>query len=100
MASNAQILPNGTYLVEVDNRLPEVVLLLVEISHTDFTELFSDGQYGIIYDRGSGHSHVTRMVLVDVGSVMVLTTSKTSTTGMLSVLTDTTVTCAHVSSAK
>lgn len=35
---------------------------------------------------------VTGMVLVHVGSVVVLTTGKTTTTGMLAVLTDTTVT--------
>lgn len=27
------------YLVEVDDGLPEVVLLLVEVSHTDLTEV-------------------------------------------------------------
>lgn len=60
-------------LVEVDDWLPESVLHLVEVSHTDFTE-------------------VTRVVLVHVGTVVVLTTSKTTTTGMLSVLAYTTVT--------
>ena len=35
---------------------------------------------------------VTGMVLVHVGSVVVLTTGETTTTGMLAVLTDTTVT--------
>jgi hypothetical protein len=30
-----------TDLVEVDHRLPEVVFLFVEISHTDFSELCS-----------------------------------------------------------
>ena len=37
-------------------------------------------------------TEVTRMVLVDVGSVVVLTTSHTTTTGMLPVLSDTSVT--------
>lgn len=37
-------------------------------------------------------SKVTRMVLVHVRSVMVLSTSKTSTTGMLAMLSYTTVT--------
>jgi hypothetical protein len=60
-------------LVEVDDGLPEVVLLLVEVPHTNLTE-------------------VTRMVLVHVGTVVVLTTGKTTTTGVLAVLTDTTVT--------
>ena len=43
-------------LVEVDNGLPEVVLLLVEVPHTNLTE-------------------VTWMVFVDVGSVVMLSTS-------------------------
>jgi hypothetical protein len=60
-------------LVEVDDGLPEVVLLLVEVSHTDLSE-------------------VTGVVLVHVGTVVVLTTGKTTTTGVLAVLTDTTVT--------
>jgi len=38
------------------------------------------------------------VVLVDVGSVMVLTTGHTSTTWMLSVLSDTTVTGADMAS--
>jgi hypothetical protein len=42
-----------------------LLTLLVEVSHADFTE-------------------VTRMVLVHVGSVVVLTTSETTTTGVLS----------------
>jgi hypothetical protein len=42
-----------------------VVALLVEVAHTDLSE-------------------VARMVLVHVGSMMMLTTSKTTTTGMLS----------------
>lgn len=52
----------------------------MEVSHTDFTE-------------------VTRMVLVHVGTVVVLTTSKTTTTGMLSVLAYTTVTGRDVTAA-
>ena len=59
-------------LVEVHNGLPEVVLLLVEVSHTDLSE-------------------VTGMVLVHVGTVVVLTTSQTTTTGVLAVLAYTTV---------
>lgn len=61
------------YLLEVDDRLPELVLCLVEISHADFTE-------------------VSRMVFVDVRSVMMLTTSHTTTTGMFSVLSYSSVT--------
>ena len=65
---------NGeTYLIEVDSWLPELVLSLVEVSHTNFSE-------------------VTRMVLVDVGAVVVLTTGHTATTGRLAVLANTTFT--------
>ena len=56
-----------TYLVKVDDRLPERILHLVEIPHTDLTE-------------------VARVVFVEVGAVMVLATSHTATTGVLSVL--------------
>jgi hypothetical protein len=57
-----------------------VVALLVEVSHTDLSE-------------------VTRMVLIHVGSVVMLSTSKTSSTGMLAVLSYTTVTGGNVSAA-
>jgi hypothetical protein len=60
------------YLIEIDDRLPKVISLPVEISHSDL-------------------SKVTWMVLVHVCSVVMLTTSKTSTTGMLAVLAYTTV---------
>lgn len=63
----------GPELVEVDDGIPEVVLLLVEVPHTDFTE-------------------VTGMVPVEIGPVVVLTTSHTTTTGMLPVLAHTSVT--------
>lgn len=53
--------------------------LQVEVAHTDLTE-------------------VTRVVLIHQDSVVVLTTSITTTTGMAPVLTDTTVTSTHVSS--
>ena len=76
--TNAQVVTN---LVEVDNRLPELVLELVEVPHTDFTE-------------------VTGMVLVDVGAVVVGTTGHTTTTGMLPVLADTTVTGRDVATAR
>ena len=52
----------------------------MEVAHTDFTE-------------------VTRVVLVHVGSVVVLTTGKTTTTGMLPVLAYTTVTGRDVAAA-
>lgn len=68
------------YLVEVDHGLPELVLGLVEVAHTDFTE-------------------VTRMVLVEVGTVVVLTTGHTTTTWMLAVLADTTVSGRDVAAA-
>jgi hypothetical protein len=69
-----------TYLVEVDGGLPELLLGLVEVTHTDLTE-------------------VTRVVLVDVGTVVVLTTGHTTTTGGLAVLANTTVTGGHVAAA-
>ena len=69
---------NSTYLVQVDNWLPEVVALLVEVSHTDLSE-------------------VTWMVLIHVGSVVMLSTCKTTSTGMLAVLSYTTVTGGNVS---
>ena len=63
----------GPQVLDVDDGLPEVVGLLVEVSHTDLTE-------------------VTGMVLIHVSSVVVLSTSHTSSTRGLSVLTDSTVT--------
>lgn len=68
------------YLVEVDDGLPEGVLHLVEVSHTDFSE-------------------VTRMVLVEIGSVMMLATGHTATTGMLPVLADSSMTSGDVTAA-
>jgi hypothetical protein len=56
-----------TYLIQIDNRFPEVVALLMEIPHPDL-------------------SKVTRMVLVHVRPVVMLTTSETSSTRMLAVL--------------
>lgn len=44
-------------------------------------------------------SEVTRVVLVDVGSVVVLTTGHTATTGVLPVLANTTVTGRDVAAA-
>lgn len=73
--------PSGrTYLVQVDDRLPEVVALLVEVSHADL-------------------SKVPRMVLVHVGTVMVLSSGETATTGMLAVLSYTTVSGGDVAAA-
>ena len=84
-----------TYLVEVDGGLPELLLGLVEVTHTNLTE-------------------VTGVVLVNVGAVVVLTTldvllvtlydpighaktyGHTTTTGMLPVLSNTSVTSGDV----
>ncbi|KAJ2241392.1 hypothetical protein GGH97_004303, partial [Coemansia sp. RSA 475] len=65
-------------LVDVHHRAPQLVLGLVEVTLTDLTE-------------------VTRMVLIHVDAVVVLTTSETTTSGMLAVLADTAVTGGHVS---
>ena len=54
----------SAYLVNVDLRLPLLVAQKVEAPHTDLTK-------------------VTRVVLVEVGSVVVLTTGHTTTTGVL-----------------
>jgi hypothetical protein len=70
-----------TYLVEVDYGLPELLRGLVVVPHTDLTE-------------------VTGMVLVEIGTVVVLTTGHTTTTGVLTVLSDTTVTGGHMTAAR
>ena len=57
-----------------------MVALLVEVSHTDLSE-------------------VTWMVLIQIGSVVMLTTCETSTTGMLAVLSYTTVSGGNVTAA-
>ena len=57
-----------------------MLLGLAEVSHTDFTE-------------------VTRVVLVEVGTVVVLTTGHTTTTGVLTVLSNTTVTGGNMTAA-
>jgi len=63
--------------VHVDHRAVELVLGLVEVPHTDLTE-------------------VTRVVFVPVDPVVVLTTSVTATARILAVLADTAVSSAHV----
>ena len=68
----------GQYLIEIDNRLPEMVSLLVEIPHADL-------------------SKVTRMVLVHIRPVVMLSTCETSSTRMLAVLANTSVTGGDVS---
>lgn len=70
-----------TYLVEVDRGFPELLLGLAEIPHADLTE-------------------VTRVVLVQVGAMVVLTTGHTTTTGILAVLADTTITGGHMAAAE
>ena len=64
-------------LVQVDDGAMELVAELVEIPHTDFTE-------------------ETRVVLVEENAMVVHTSSVSTTTGMLAVLADTTMACAHV----
>lgn len=85
-----------TYLVQVDDGLPEVVLLLVEVSHTNLTEvtgmvLFSKESVSCRVLFASNRALRDRSNLVHVGTVVVLTTSQTTTTGMLAVLANTTV---------
>ena len=65
--------------VQVNDGAVELIEGLVEVSHTNLSE-------------------VSRVVLVKVDPVMVLTTSVTTSTGVAPVLTDTTVTGGHVSS--
>jgi len=57
----------GPECVQVDNRAVLALAGQMEVTHTDLTK-------------------VSRMVLVHVDTVVVLTTSKTTTTGMLAVL--------------
>jgi hypothetical protein len=59
----------SSYLVKIDTRFPKLILRLMEVSHADL-------------------SKVTRVVLVDVGAVVVLATGHTATTGVLAVLAD------------
>ena len=100
----------GSYLVDVDDGLPEVVLLLVEARRRKLAQGHSKihsyihsyirEHRGIVvsWDHGIdllSHTNLTEetgVVLVDVGSVVVLTTGHTTTTWVLSVLADTTLT--------
>jgi len=70
---------HGNQLVQIDDGTMELVPLQMVSPHTDFTE-------------------VTRMVLVKVDSVVMLTTGVTATTRMLAVLADATMAVAHVTS--
>ena len=65
-------------LLNVDGWGPLVVAEEVEASHTDLTE-------------------VTGMILIEVGAVVVLTTGHTTTTGVLSMLSDTALTGGNMS---
>lgn len=56
-----------THLIEVDNRLPELILRLVEIAHADLAK-------------------ITRVIFVEIRSVMVLSASHTTTAWMFSML--------------
>ena len=88
----------GPELLEVDDGSPELVLELVEVTHTDLTAVKGVRHLRVRKTRRIGANlQVTGMVLVHVGSVVVLTTGETTTTGMLAVLTDTTVTGRDVS---
>lgn len=80
MAQNSGKSIDDSYLVEVEDGLPEVRLLLMEVPHTNLSE-------------------VTRVVLVKVSAVVVLTTGHTTTTGVLAVLADTTLTGRDVATA-
>merc|ERR1712121_584737 len=70
---------HGNQLVQIDDGTMELVPLQMVSPHSDFTE-------------------VTRMVLVKVDSVVMLTTGITATTGMLAVFADATMAVAHVTS--
>lgn len=62
----------NTYLVQIDNGLPELILRLVEIPHPNFAE-------------------VPGVVFVEIGAVMMLPTGHTATTGVLSMFANTAV---------
>lgn len=69
----------GPDLVDVDNRAIELVAKLVEVTHTDFTE-------------------ITRVILIEENPVVVHTSGVSPTTRMLSVFADSTMAGANVSS--
>jgi hypothetical protein len=64
-------------LVQIEDWLPEVVCLTMEVSHADLAE-------------------ITWVVFVHVCTVMVLSTSEATTTWVLPVLADTTMACGHM----
>lgn len=65
--------------IDIDNIVVHIELVLVEVSHTDFTK-------------------VTRMELVHLYAVVMLTTRITTTSWVLAVLSDTSVTSRDMSS--
>lgn len=69
----------GYQLVQVDDGTVKLVSLQMVSSHADLTE-------------------ITRMVFVEIDSVVMLTTGVTATSRMLAVLSDATMTVAHVTS--
>ena len=69
-----------THLVKIDNWLPELVLQLVKIPHSDLPK-------------------VSRMVFVEIRAVVVRTTGHTATTGMLAVLAYTSMSGGHMATA-
>lgn len=100
-------------LVEVDRRLPVVVSQKVEVSHTDLSEVTKrilatpsklhrrvrEGKYGL-HDPSNRNGNVPRVVFIHVGSVVMLTTSKTTTSWVLAVLSYTTMTGGNVAAAE
>jgi hypothetical protein len=77
-------------LVEVDDGLPELVLELVDCGRVRSGQTARRSALLLTVPH-TNLSEVTGMVLVDVGPVVVLTTSHTATSGMLPVLSDTSV---------
>jgi hypothetical protein len=86
----------------------------MEVSHTDFSEVTArhmsvlhrvveDWEAWVdrcaLHNRLLPNEDVPRMVSIHVRSVVMLTTGKTTTTGMLAVLAYTTVTGGHMAAA-
>ena len=89
-----------SYLVDVDDGLPEVVLLLVEATVKSAQARSSRrGGSGVDLLSHTNLTEETRVVLVDVGSVVVLTTGHTTTTWVLPVLANATLTGGDVAAA-
>jgi hypothetical protein len=71
---------NQTHLIQIDDRLPELILQLVEISHSDL-------------------SKVTRMVFVKIRTVVMLSSCHTTSTRMLAMFSYTAVAGGDVAAA-